>query len=119
MRRQAPIFQSDRQESSPDHSAGVRQRVNLPSARRVEKFRLSKGSSVIEKLYTRSSFTASDLPSFRRQETVFLLLNIGFPALLLAMHSLVASYWGHPTLPLLLVAGAVFVVNTIQLVWVR
>lgn len=74
---------------------------------------------MIEKLYTRSSFTASDLPSFRRQETVFILLNIGFLAALLALHVIFASYWGPPTVSLVLVAGAVLLVNTAELAWVR
>lgn len=119
MWRQVQTVQSDRQESIPNHSAGVRQRVDLPSSPRVKKFRQSKGSSVIEKLYTRSSFTASDLPSFRRQETVFILLNIGFLALLLTLHTIFASYWGRPTVALILVAGAVLLINTVELAWVR
>jgi len=119
MRHQAHIFQSDRQESIPDHSAGVRQRVDLPSRACVKKFGQSKGSSVIEKLYTSSSFTASDLPSFRRQETVFIILNIGFLALLLTLHIIFASYWGRPTVALVLVAGVALLVNTAELAWVR
>ena len=74
---------------------------------------------MIEKLYTGSSFTASDLPSFRRQETVFILLNVGFLALLLTVHTVFQSYWGRPTVTLVLLAGAVFVVNAAELVWVR
>ena len=74
---------------------------------------------MIEKLYTGSSFTASDLPSFRRQETVFIILNISFLALLLLLHVIFAAYWGHPRLALLLVAGAVFLVNAAELAWVR
>lgn len=119
MKWKVHIFQSDRQESIPDHSARVRQRVDLRSSPSVKKFGQSKGPSVIEKLYTRSSFTATDLPSFRRQETVFILLNVGFLASLLMLHSVFASYWGRPTVPLVLVAGAVLLVNTAELAWVR
>jgi two-component system, NtrC family, sensor histidine kinase HydH len=74
---------------------------------------------VIEKLYTGSSFTASDLPSFRQQESVFIILNIGLLASLLTLHTIFASYWGRPTAALALVAGAVVLVNTAELVWVR
>ena len=118
MQQQAHIFQSDR-ESIPDHSAGVRRQVDLPGTPRVKKSGQSKGSFVIEKLYTKSSFTASDLPSFRRQETVFILLNIGFLALLLTLHTIFASYWGRPTMALVVVAAAVLVVNTAELAWIR
>ena len=74
---------------------------------------------MIEKLYTRSSFIASDLPSFRRQETVFILLTIGFLVLLLTLHIIFASFWGRPTVALVLVAGAVLLVNMTELAWVR
>ncbi|MBZ5653825.1 MAG: hypothetical protein LAO56_00950 [Acidobacteriia bacterium] len=73
---------------------------------------------MIEKLYTRSSFTASDLPSFRRQETVFILLNIGLLALLLTVHS-VFAFWGRPTAALVAVAGVAILINAVELVWVR
>jgi hypothetical protein len=63
---------------------------------------------VLEKLYKRSSFTASDLPSFRRQETVFILLTVGLLAVLLLAQS-TFSYWGRPSRGLLLLLIAVFV----------
>jgi two-component system, NtrC family, sensor histidine kinase HydH len=119
MQRQALPLQSDRQESIPDRTARIRCRGNFPNSPRVKNSLQFKGSSVIEKLYTGSSFTASDLPSFRRQETVFLILNISFLALLLTLHVIFAQYWGHPRGALLLVAGAVFVVNATELAWVR
>jgi signal transduction histidine kinase len=74
---------------------------------------------VIEKLYRRSLFTASDLPSFQRQETVFILLTIGFLTCLLTLHTIFGSYWGRPTAPLVLVMFAVVLVNAIELAWVR
>jgi two-component system, NtrC family, sensor histidine kinase HydH len=74
---------------------------------------------VLEKLYRRSSFTASDLPSFRRQETVFIVLNIAFPVLLLVLHMFLASYWGHPSNALILCVAAVVSVNLVEFVWVR
>ncbi len=74
---------------------------------------------MIEKLYRRSLFTASDLPSFRRQETVFIILNIGFLTCLLTLHIIFGSYWGRPTVPLVLVMFAVVLANTTELAWVR
>lgn len=74
---------------------------------------------MLEKLYRRSSFTASDLPSFRRQETVFIVLNITFAVLLLVLHMFLASYWGHPSNALILCVAAVVSVNLVEFVWVR
>ena len=73
---------------------------------------------MLEKLYKRSSFTASDLPSFRRQETVFILLSVGLLAVLLLGHT-TFSYWGRPSRGLILLLGAVFLINVFELVWVR
>ena len=73
---------------------------------------------MLEKLYKRSSFTASDLPSFRRQETVFILLSVGLLAILLLAQS-TFSYWGRPSRGLLLLLSAVFVIDVLELVWVR
>jgi signal transduction histidine kinase len=74
---------------------------------------------MLEKLYKRSSFTVSDLPSFRRQETVFIILNLGLLAALLLMHTLSASFLGRPSRALVLVLSAVFLANVFELVWVR
>ena len=92
MQRQVIPFQSDKQDSIPNRTDRIRCRGNFPNSPRVKKSLQFKGSSVIEKLYTRSSFTASDLPSFRRQETVFLILNISFLALLMTLHVIFAQY---------------------------
>jgi hypothetical protein len=72
---------------------------------------------VLEKLYKRSSFTASDLPSFRCQE-VFILLSVGLLAVLLLAQS-TFSYWGRPSRGLLLLLIAVFVIDVLELVWVQ
>jgi signal transduction histidine kinase len=74
---------------------------------------------MLEKLYKRSSFTASDLPSFQRQETVFIILNLGLLATLLLTHTLSASFLGRPSRMLVLVLTAVFLANVLELVWVR
>ena len=74
---------------------------------------------MLEKLYRRSSFTASDLPSFRRQETVFIVVNVTFLLLLLLLHVAFASYWGRPSTLLILALAAVVGVNVLEFVWVR
>jgi two-component system sensor histidine kinase HydH len=119
MQDQVHIFQSDKENSIQDHTAGSRWTAGIPGSFRVKKSVQFKGSSVIEKLYRGSSFTASDLPSFQRQETVFIILNLSFLALLVTLHVIFAAYWGRPRVALLLVAGAAFVVNTAELAWVR
>ena len=74
---------------------------------------------MLEKLYKRSLFTAADLPSFRRQETVFVVLNLGLLAVLLLLHISFASYLGPPSRSLILVLSAVFLLNVFELIWVQ
>jgi signal transduction histidine kinase len=74
---------------------------------------------VLEKLYKRSSFTASDLPSFQRQETIFILLNVGILAILLLLHTIFSDYWGRPSRWLVLILGAVFLFYVAELVWIQ
>jgi signal transduction histidine kinase len=75
-------------------------------------------ANVLEKLYKRSTFTASDLPSFRRQETVFVLLSVGLLTVLLLAQS-TFSYWGRPSRGLLVLLSVVFVIDVLELVWVQ
>ena len=107
------------EEVSPVTAASQEGRVHWPDAGLRKENWTTSGVRVLEKLYTRSSFTASDLPSFRRQETVFIILNLGLMGALLAIHAIFASYWGQLTRELVLVWTAVVVVNLTELVWVR
>lgn len=74
---------------------------------------------MLEKLYKRSSFTVSDLPSFRRQETVFIILNLGLLAALLLLHFLSASFLGLPSRLLVVVLVLTALAYVGELVWVR
>jgi signal transduction histidine kinase len=74
---------------------------------------------MFEKLNKQSSFTASDLPSFRRQETVFIVLNLGLLTTLLLLHTLAESYLGRPSRYLVMVLSVVFLANVGELVWVQ
>lgn len=74
---------------------------------------------MLEKLYRRSSFTVSDLPSFQRQETVFIILNLGLMAALLLMHYVSSSFLGQPSRVLILVLGSITLAYVAELVWVR
>jgi signal transduction histidine kinase len=56
-----------------------------------------------------SLFLATDFESFRQQETTFVILNLFILATLLLVHTLLASYWGFPSVSLIaILAGALF-----------
>src|SRR5512147_2879734 len=74
---------------------------------------------MLEKLYKRSSFTVSDLPSFQRHETVFIILNLGMLAALLLMHFLSSSFLGRPSQALVLVLASIALAYVGELIWVR
>jgi signal transduction histidine kinase len=79
----------------------------------------SFGGDVPGKLYKKSLFTAADLPSFQRQESVFIMLNIGLLGVLLLLHILFSSYLGHPSRTLVLLLNAVLLLNVLELVWIQ
>jgi two-component system, NtrC family, sensor histidine kinase HydH len=119
MPQQVQVFQSDSRQTLPRHSVGDGRSVDLVHSPLVKKSGQLKGLSVLEKLYRRSSFTASDLPSFQRQETVFIVLNITFPVLLLVLHMFLSSYWGRPSATLIIFVAVVVCVNLLEFVWLR
>ena len=49
-----------------------------------------------------------DLLSFKRQQTVFIVLNLLVLAVLLLMHWSLASFWGHPSFWLMATVGWFF-----------
>jgi two-component system, NtrC family, sensor histidine kinase HydH len=77
------------------------------------------GENVLEKLYKGSLFTATDLPSFQRQETVFIVLNIALLGTLLVLHVIFAPFLGHPSRSLVLLLSAVLLLNVFELVWIQ
>ena len=60
-----------------------------------------------------------DLLSFKRQQTVFIVLNLLVLAVLLLMHWSLASFWGNPSSWLMATVGLVFLVRIPELLWVR
>lgn len=60
-----------------------------------------------------------DLLSFKRQQTVFIVLNLLVLAVLLLMHWSLASFWGNPSSSLMATVGLVFLVRIPELLWVR
>ena len=74
---------------------------------------------MLKKLYPESYLLVSDLSSFRRQESVFVALNLILLALLLLLHTVFASYWGHPPRALVAALGFGFLLKTLELFWLR
>jgi signal transduction histidine kinase len=66
-----------------------------------------------------SSSPALDLLSFKRQQTVFIVLNLLVLAVLLLMHWSLASFWGNPSFRLMASIGLIFVLRIAELFWVR
>jgi signal transduction histidine kinase len=65
------------------------------------------------------SSPALDLLSFKRQQTVFIGLNLLVLAVLLLMHWSLASFWGNPSPWLMATVGLIFVLRIPELLWVR
>ena len=59
---------------------------------------------VLRKLFPSRSLLASDLASFRRQESIFIVLSLLILAVLFCLHCYFAAFWGTP--PALLIASA-------------
>jgi signal transduction histidine kinase len=74
---------------------------------------------VLEKKQPDSSLLASDLASFKRQESTFIILNLVLLAGLLLLQIVFASYWGNPSKTIILALGAGFLLKTIELIWVQ
>lgn len=68
---------------------------------------------------TDSSSFAQEVLSFKRQQTVFIVLNLSLLAILLLMHWSLASYWGQPSLWLVATVGLVFLLRIPELIWIR
>lgn len=68
---------------------------------------------------TTSSSSLLDLLTFKRQQTVFIVLNLLLLAALLLMHWSLASFWGNPSPWLIATVGLVFLVRIPELLWVR
>lgn len=62
---------------------------------------------------------ASDLPSFRRQESIFIALNSLILAVLLCLHSYFAAFWGRPSAFLIAAVGVGIALKTSEWIWLR
>lgn len=101
-----------------DHSIQTAERAKFSSSWMSKKLNLH-ARAMLEKLYTRSSFTVFDLTSFRRQETVFVILNLGLLVNLLVANLFGSEFLGQPTKWLIVAWGAIFAAYVCELFWVR
>src|SRR5215471_18938640 len=75
---------------------------------------LNSGSQVLRKLYTNPALLASNLDSFRQQETIFVVINLVLLVLLLAMHAALDSFWGSPSRLLVATLSGSLVLRALQ-----
>jgi signal transduction histidine kinase len=74
---------------------------------------------VLKQLYPDSSLLGSDLAAFKRQESIFVVLNLILLAVLLLLHASFSSYWGSPTRTQVIALGIGFLLKAIELVWLQ
>ncbi len=74
---------------------------------------------MLKQLYPDSSLLGSDLAAFKRQESIFVILNLVVLAGLLILHAFFASYWGAPTRLQIAILVSGFALRAIELVWLR
>ena len=75
--------------------------------------------NIARKLAHNSTLLAPDFVSFKRQEWIFIVLNLVILAALLLIHTLFLSFFGTPPRLLVIVLAAAFLINTIELMWVQ
>src|SRR5690348_16916970 len=76
-------------------------------------------TDVLKSLIRESSLLAPDLPSFKRQESTFIALNLFVLAVLLLIHTLFSSYFGTPPRSSIVVLAIGFFLNVIEAIWVQ
>lgn len=77
------------------------------------------GASVLKGLFPARSLLASDFASFRRQESIFITLNLLILAVLLSLHSYFASFWGKPAPAVVIVIWFGIFLKSAEFVWLR
>ena len=74
---------------------------------------------MLKRLSPSPSLLATDLVSFQRQETIFVVFNLVLLSVLVFLHHLFASFWGWPSHPLRLTVAVFFALGVFELVWIR
>ena len=70
-------------------------------------------------MFPSRSLVASDLDSFRRQESILIALNLSILVVLLSLHLYFASFWGKPTPLLILGVGFGIFAKGTEWLWLR
>ncbi|MBZ5605226.1 MAG: hypothetical protein LAO79_23250 [Acidobacteriia bacterium] len=76
-------------------------------------------ANVLKKLIRESLLLAPDLASFKRQESLFIVLNLFVLAILLLIQTLFSSFFGPPPLLSVVVLAAGFLINVVALIWLQ
>src|SRR5579883_2267718 len=76
-------------------------------------------ANVLRKLIRESSLLAPDFASFKRQESVFIVLNLFVLAGLLLIQTLFSSFFGPPPRLSVIVLAAGFLANVMELIWLQ
>ena len=74
---------------------------------------------MLKKLFPDVAGLASDVKAFQRQESIFIGLNLVLLAVLLFLHWRFASFWGNPSQPLVIAIISVFLLKSLELIWVQ
>ena len=75
--------------------------------------------AVLAKLSPSRSLTASNLVSFRQQESIFIVLNLLILAVLFCLHWYFAAFWGRPAALLNVAVVLGFVLKTAEWLWLQ
>jgi len=74
---------------------------------------------VLKTVFPSRSLVASDLDSFRRQESILIALNLLILIVLFSLHLYFASFWGRPTPLLILGVGFGILAKGAEWLWLR
>ena len=74
---------------------------------------------MFKKVFPSQSLLASDLDSFRRQESIFISLNLLLLLVLFSLHLYFASFWGRPSPLLVAGVGAGVLLKSAEWLWLR
>jgi len=74
---------------------------------------------VLRKQFPTRSLLASDLSSFRRQESILILLNLLILVVLFSLHLYFAAFWGKPAPLLIAAVGIGIVLKTTEWLWLQ
>ena len=74
---------------------------------------------VLRKLFPSRSLLASDLASFRRQESIFIVLSLLILAVLFCLHCYFAAFWGTPPALLIVAIALGIALKTAEWLWLQ